>query len=166
MKSLFLWLDGFAQPLVRRLWGVSFPGLGIILSILFLYGVGLVSTNILGRALGQQGEKLLLRIPIVRVLYQSFKQFLQVFLSHAGKRFRGRVVWVEYPMKGFKSLAFETNRYTEENGKIKRVVLMPTVPNPTTGFLALFSEEEVLNTDWTLEEASQFIFSAGILGRK
>ena len=165
LKSLFLWLDGFAQPLARRLWGISFPGFGIVLSILFLYGAGLVSTNIVGRAFVNEGEKWMLKIPLVKVFYQSFKQFLQVFLSQGKASLRGRVVLVEYPMKGFRSVGFETNRCVGKDGRTKRVVLIPTVPNPTNGFLAVFPESEVTETDWTLEEASKFIFSAGILGQ-
>ena len=165
LKSLFLWLDGFAQPMVRRLWGISFPGLGILLSFLALYGLGLVSTNLLGQTLMREGEKWLLKVPFVKVLYQSFKQLLQVFLGQGEFSFRGRVVLVEYPTKGFKALALQTNRCVGKDGLVKRIVLIPTVPNPTNGFLALFSEEEVVETDWTLEEASKFIFSAGILGK-
>ena len=163
LKSLFLWLDSFAQPLVRQLWGVSFPGFGIVLSILFLYAVGLVSTNLVGRFLLDEGEKWVLKIPFFKIIYQSFKQFLQIFSDQA--RLRGRVVFVEYPTKGFWSLGFETHRMAKE-GVRKRLVLIPTVPNPTHGFLAIFPEEEVTETDWTLEEASKFIFSAGILGKK
>ena len=166
LKSLFLWLDGFAQPLVQRLWGVSFPGLGIVLSLLFLYGLGLVSSNLFGRALVNQGEKLILRIPLAKIFYPSFKQFLHIFLSEERTNLRGRVVLVEYPMKGFKSIGFQTNRCRGKDGRTKCVVLIPHVPNPTSGFLAVFSEEEVTETDWTLAEASKFIFSAGILAKK
>ena len=164
LKSLFLWMDGFAQPVAQRLWGISFPGLGIVLSLLFLYGVGLVTANIVGRALVHQGEQILLKIPLVKAIYQSFKEFLQIFLGGTAGLFRGRVVLVEYPKKGFKTLAFLTNSWKGPRGEQKSLVLVPTVPNPTSGALAIFPADEVTLTHWTLEEASKFFLSAGILG--
>ena len=164
LKSLFLNLDHFAEPAVRRLWGISFPGLGILLTLLFLYGVGLISSNILGRTLLQQGERLLLRIPLVKIVYQSLKDFLQlVFQKKDAPSFRGRVVLVEYPMKGFKTLGLLTNQCRGTGGRQNWVVFVPTVPNPTSGFLGVFPEEEVFETNFTLEEAFKFFFSAGIL---
>jgi uncharacterized membrane protein len=41
---------------------------------------------------------------------------------------------------------------------------MPTTPNPTTGFLLLFKEEDVIYTDHTVEQAFQFIISVGVIG--
>ena len=38
---------------------------------------------------------------------------------------------------------------------------MPTTPNPTSGFLLMFPEDEVVYLDMTFEEASKFIVSAG-----
>jgi len=40
-------------------------------------------------------------------------------------------------------------------------VFIPTTPNPTSGFLLMFPEDEVLYLDMTFEEASKFIVSAG-----
>jgi len=38
---------------------------------------------------------------------------------------------------------------------------MPTTPNPTSGFLLMFPEDEIIYLDMTFEEASKFIVSAG-----
>ena len=40
-------------------------------------------------------------------------------------------------------------------------VFMPTTPNPTSGFLLMFPEDEIIYLDMTFEEASKFIVSAG-----
>src|SRR3989338_6003956 len=64
LKYFFRLLDGFFAPLIKRLVGLSIPGLGFLLLIVFVYLVGMVATNILGRALVRFGESLLHRIPI------------------------------------------------------------------------------------------------------
>ena len=40
---------------------------------------------------------------------------------------------------------------------------MPSTPNPTTGFLMLVKDEDVIESGYTVEEAIQFIMSAGIV---
>ena len=40
-------------------------------------------------------------------------------------------------------------------------VFVSTTPNPTSGFLLMFPEDEVVYLDMTFEEASKFIVSAG-----
>jgi len=45
-------------------------------------------------------------------------------------------------------------------------VFIPTTPNPTSGFLLMFPEDEVIYLDLSFEEASQFIVSAGTTNTK
>ena len=44
---------------------------------------------------------------------------------------------------------------------ISIILIVPTTPNPTSGFLLMFPKEEVIYLDLTFEEASKFIVSAG-----
>jgi len=69
---------------------------------------------------------------------------------------------VEYPRKGVYTIAFVTNIY-EEGGKRKFSLLIPTTPNPTTGFFAIVPEEEVIPLKMTVEEGMKMIVSAGII---
>ena len=50
---------------------------------------------------------------------------------------------------------------SKKTGKNLINVFMPTTPNPTSGFLLMFPEDEVVYLDMTFEEASKFIVSAG-----
>ena len=75
------------------------------------------------------------------------------------------VVLVEYPRKGSWAVGFATR---ENDGEISKKtntnlinVFVPTTPNPTSGFLLMFSKDEVIYLDMTFEEASKFIVSAG-----
>ena len=43
------------------------------------------------------------------------------------------------------------------------VVYIPTVPNPTSGNLALVMEDDVMETDLTVEDAMKVVFSGGIV---
>ena len=75
------------------------------------------------------------------------------------------VVLVEYPRKGSWAVGFATKKNkTEISSKTNKNlinVFLPTTPNPTSGFLLMFPEDEVIYLDMTFEEASKFIVSAG-----
>ena len=43
------------------------------------------------------------------------------------------------------------------------VVYIPTVPNPTSGNLAFLMEDDVMETDLTVEDAMKVVFSGGIV---
>ncbi|MBI2580421.1 alpha/beta fold hydrolase, partial [Candidatus Woesearchaeota archaeon] len=63
-----------------------------------------------------------------------------IFLGRRKGRTKSRVVIVEYPQKGRKTFGFLTNSFVARDGKSYDAVLIPTVPNPTNGFLAIFTE--------------------------
>jgi uncharacterized membrane protein len=45
-------------------------------------------------------------------------------------------------------------------------VYIPTTPNPTTGYLVMIRPEDVVDVDYTVEDAFKFIISSGIVGRE
>jgi len=45
-------------------------------------------------------------------------------------------------------------------------IFIPTTPNPTSGFLVLTPDSEVIETNYTVEEAFKFIVSSGIVGKQ
>ena len=55
------------------------PGLGIIITFLFLLIVGVLATNLFGRKLLHWWERILSRIPLIRTVYTGTKQFIETF---------------------------------------------------------------------------------------
>ncbi len=75
------------------------------------------------------------------------------------------VVLVEFPRKDVWAIGFATRENTGEvatklNKKLINIFI-PTTPNPTSGFLVMFPEEDVIYLNMTFENASKFIMSAG-----
>ena len=103
------------------------------------------------------------KIPILRTIYSAIVQMTETFAK--SDKEKKNVVLVEYPRKGSWAVGFATK---ENSGEITRKtnkklinVFIPTTPNPTSGFLLMFPEDEVIYLDLTFEEASKFIVSAG-----
>lgn len=143
----------------------SLVNLALSFAVIFL--LGLVGGNILGRRIIEAFETLLLRLPLVRTVYGAAKQVVDAF--QGSERTFQRVVLVQYPRAGLWVLGF----VAAERGDTLQLaasdtllaVFIPTTPNPTSGFLVLVSPQEVVDVDYSVEEAFTFIVSSGIVGK-
>ena len=128
------------------LFGFHVPGLGIILSILFVFITGFIITNLAGKRLVSWGESLLDRIPLVRSIYSALKQVTETVLSSDKNSFR-QVVLIEYPRKGIWTIGFQTSDSPDEFNALAEnkliTIFIPTTPNPTSGFILMLPEKEV-----------------------
>jgi uncharacterized membrane protein len=139
------------------------PGIEIVLTIVFITFIGGLSLSFLGKKFFQIIDDLFKRIPILRTIYSAIGQMADSFRNQEGNK--KSVVLVEYPRKGSWAVGFATKKNT---GEIKDKtnqnlinVFVPTTPNPTSGFLLMFPEQDLIYLDMSFEEASKFIVSAG-----
>ena len=141
-------------------------GLGLLGGLVFLVLVGLLARNIFGRTLVNWGERVLSRIPGVSAVYNSVKQITETITASNSKSFR-KVVMVEYPRKGIWAVGFVsgTTQGQAQNKIDKKLinVFLPTTPNPTSGFLLFFPEEDLIELDMTVDQGLKMIISAGIV---
>jgi len=105
-------------------------------------------------------ERLILRVPVVRPLYNGIKQILESFAAPRETGFM-QVVLLEFPRKGIRSIGFITNEGYDASGQKLLNVFVPTSPNPTSGFLQMVREEDILRTDISVDDALKMIVSAG-----
>lgn len=131
--------------------------ISLSLSLFFIYLVGLMGRNIVGKRLVSYLDQVFMRIPVMKTIYSSTKQILQSFSRDRKKTFQ-KVVMLEYPRKGIQSLAFVTNQIGPYLS-----LFIPTTPNPTSGWLVLVKEEDCVTMDLTPDEAIRLIISGGII---
>jgi len=146
---------------------VSIPFLGLVLVLGFVFFVGLMGSNYLGKRIILRAEEAILRVPLIKGVYGSAKQLFDAFTSPGRKAF-DRVVLLEYPRKGLYTLAFvtrEARSHVRERTGIPDLiyVFVPTTPNPTSGFLLLVSEAEVIDTGVPVEQGIKTIVSGGMV---
>jgi len=149
--------------------GVHVPGLGILLSLLVLFLTGLLLTNFLGRKLVLYWDALVARIPLVRSVHSGVKQVLHTLFTPEGPSFR-KVLLVEYPRKGLWSIAFQTGKVSQSiNGVSEEelvTIFIPTTPNPTSGFLMMVPQKDVVELDLSVDEALKMVISLGVVQPK
>ncbi len=150
----------------------NIPGIaGIIegvISVLFglalLYFFGMLMTVRIGRMAVDVKVAVLSHIPVVKNIYNVAKQATDSLTMPSGQEV-SRVVLVEWPRPGLFALGFTTGHSHADHpdGTVLIVVYIPTVPNPTSGNLALVKQEEVYATDMSMEDAMKMVFSGGVI---
>lgn len=165
LRFLFTTIDGWLAPIVAEVLGGRYHvGMGLLVTILLVYLVGLVVSNFLGQKLLGAGEKILTKIPLVREVYAPVKQVVQMALMPSSASKFTRVVAIRTPGSPMRVIGFVTGEFHEEGNPVPLAsVFVPTSPNPTTGVL-LFCEPEILyETNLKVETAMKMLISGGIV---
>lgn len=145
--------------------GVHVPGLGVILTLLVVFGTGILAANMIGQRLVSYWEGLLARIPVVNSIYNGVKQVSDTLFSGSGHAFR-KVLLVRYPHPEAWSLAFQTNIPAEVGDRLDGdyiAVFIPTTPSPVNGFYFYVKREDAIETDLSVETALKYIVSMGVV---
>ena len=154
--------DGMVRelPLVKdRPW--DFWGVGFIVLIVVFYCIGLVASTRPGKAIMDFVSGVLTRVPVVKTVFGVTQQATTAVTSQYNF---SRVVFVEWPRTGMAAMGFVTGRVHSPDGEDSLVlVYIPTVPNPTSGNMALVLEDDVIETDLSVEDAMKLVFSGGIV---
>jgi uncharacterized membrane protein len=164
MDQTLLLLPLSWQP--ERLFGFHLPGLGAVLTLAFIFIVGLLTQNFIGQKLVGWWDVVVRHIPVVGPLYTSVKQVSDTLLSSSGNAFR-KALLIEYPRKGSYTIGFLTgipggdvvNHLKEDHVS----VYVPTTPNPTSGFFLMVPKSEVIELDMSVDAALKYIVSMGVV---
>jgi uncharacterized membrane protein len=160
LYTVYVIMDGIFRGLLESA-GLYFPGLGAILTLVLIFGVGLLASNWITNQALRLIEKIFEKVPLVKSIYGIIKDTINS-LSGEKKGF-SRLAIVELPNSPIKLLGFVTNdggnRFIPE-GYVS-VYLMQSMQ--WAGNLILVPKEYVQEVDATSEEAIKFIASAGLI---
>ena len=149
----------------------SLPGLGLVMLVGALIIIGFLTANLLGRTLVSLGERILARMPLIRIIYSGVKQILEALLQDKSKAFQ-EVVLLEFPRSGIWTLGFVVGQTQGEvRDKLPEDMVslfVPTAPNPTSGYVAFVPRADVIPLDMSLDDAFKVLLSGGMVtpGRK
>ncbi|MGA8090470.1 MAG: DUF502 domain-containing protein [Terracidiphilus sp.] len=134
--------------------------LAVLLTLVVLYVLGRLTSLVIGRQAFSLFESLLDRLPFVAKVYSSVRQLLDSMM--AKKDTNQRVVLVDFPIVGQKSIGFLTRTLVDSNtGEELAAVLLPNAINPTSAFLQLLPLSRVTFTDLTMEQAMSMLMTGG-----
>lgn len=134
--------------------------LAIVLTLFALYLLGWVASKVIGERILSLVDTLMHRIPVVQTVYGAVSKLIGVLKSKPENI--QRVVLIAFPHPGMRTVGFVTKVMEDANtGQQLAAVYVPTTPNPTSGYMEIVPLEDLISTDWSMDEAMTFILSAG-----
>ncbi len=149
-------LGWFTSPFMQSV-------LAILLTLAVLYIVGRITSFVLGRQVFELFESALERLPFVAKVYTSVRQLIDTMMAR--KPSSQRVVLVDFPIEGQKSIGFLTRTLADSaTGEPLAAVLLPNAINPTSAFLQVLPLSRVVETALTMEQAMSMLMTGGAVG--
>ena len=165
LTTLFTALDGALSDLLGPGVSSSIPGLDVLALFLVLLTTGALASNLLGARLWKSSEAALLRVPLVRSIYTTFKSVTDIF-SFMDRQRENRIVLLPFPRQGLYAIGLQMGDAPDSlqlapDGRLS-LIFVPTAPHPFTGYLALVLTHELIPLSMGFHEAMKMEFSAGL----
>ena len=142
------------------------PGLGFLLICFFIFIVGLVTANFLGKQLVRIWDYLMHQVPFVRGIYMTIKKVV-VTISRPGKSPFQQMVLVHYPHPSSRMIGLvscdEHGEVSGRTGEDLVNVFLPLLPNVTLGFMLVVPRDQIIPLKMTREEGIKYLMSFGIV---
>ncbi len=139
-------------------------GFGFLIAAALFLTTGFLARSLVTRRLINAAERILDRIPLISTIYRAVQQIRDVFITREGAVFQ-KTALVEYPRPGVWAIGFlmskEQGTIQNALGRELYAILVPSIPNPTTGFLMFFPPEQVVFPDLSVEEGLKIVISGG-----
>ncbi|MBN4074038.1 DUF502 domain-containing protein [bacterium AH-315-E10] len=136
-----------------------FPGMGILMTIIGIYIIGLTVTTFIGRWAWEKIDKLINRLPALGKLYLSIKEILGY--GEGEDAFFQNTVLI--PAQGGigEELGLVTNEIFLPDKTRKLVVFVPGSPNPTVGRLIILDADDVTPVNMQANDTLKALVSIG-----
>lgn len=157
---LFNLLDGIFRNIISKLFKIDIPGLGLLVLITLIFLIGMFTSNFVGKKITGWFEKLISKIPLIKTVYNPVRKIISGLSSEKTDSFQ-KVVLIEFPQKGCKSIGFITNSEFSVDERDNISVFVPTTPNPTNGFLIIVDRKDVEVLDMSVNEGLNAVVSLG-----
>jgi uncharacterized membrane protein len=164
----FRLISGWLEPLKQ----LNLPFLGttpyseFILAILIIFAAGMLYNIFILGPIVDAIENILFKLPLVSTVYSGIKKLVEAFSSQDKASF-SKVVMVEFPRTGIYSIGFLANEIEHPSSADTNYkyfsIFIPTTPNPTSGFLIIVPENEIILLNISRQDAMAMIISGGII---
>lgn len=140
----------------------------LILICLFLFTLllGMIARWFFFKSLISLSDKVLHRIPLINTVYKTTQEIIKTIFVTDKTSFQ-QVVMVPFPKEGSFVMGLVSRDSpevcSEKAGSELVSVLVPTTPNPTTGFLLMYKKSDLIHLDLKPEHAIKYIVSCGVI---
>ena len=164
-RFIFGLMDKWFRPISEKIVGEQLVGVGMVVSLLLLFLLGVLATNVFGGRLLHYFERRITGLPLLSPIYQGARQITEAIQIHETTEFR-RVVLLPFPNQNVRSLGFVTRDFRTANAfgdEPTALVFVPTTPNPTSGYLVVVKQRDLTSLDISVEEGVKLVISGGLV---
>jgi uncharacterized membrane protein len=158
---LFMLTDGLLSTYLEEYLNLKIPGLGILIIILFLVFLGIIGETIFAKPVKFLIKRILLKTPILRLIYTSVKDLFSAFVGKEKKFHRPVIVLVDEKNDLWR-MGFLTNDNLTELGIAGKVSVYFPFSYNISGILYLVPESRVKPLNISPAEAMKFVLSGGV----
>jgi uncharacterized membrane protein len=167
---LIYWLGRSIELLIRPILlycipeGIYWPGMGLLTGVLLLFGIGLLVDAWIIRRLFTLGEAVLDKIPLVKSIYGSLRDFMDYFTSLKENKSMQKVVSVR--IGEARLIGFVTKEEIADAAKPTHLNNLVAVYLPMSyqigGYTIYIPREMLEPLDMTVEDAMKTVLTAGL----
>ena len=161
--SILVYVFTGLDDLLRELFKIPFPGLGLLVTIGGIFLIGLFASNFVGRMLFGLVDKLFKAVPLVKMLYGAIRDLVEAFAGEK-KKFDKPVLVTLGPGLDAKVLGFITRETLEHLGLEDHVAVYFPQSYNFAGNVVIFPQKAVKRLNIESAEAMTFIVSGGVAG--
>jgi uncharacterized membrane protein len=155
---VIVYVEAATREPLNKLFRINIPFIGVVAALVLIYALGLLVNSLLGRWLIGLVDRILLRLPVLKELYQAWKH---ISVTPGGKEgIFAKVVLVPVENDRAHSLGFSSGEPLDGDPNTC-CVFVPASPNPTNGRLYFVPLGDVRVLDLSPEEAFKIILSGG-----
>ena len=134
--------------------------------VIVTFFLGMLARWFFFKSLISLGDAILHRIPVINKVYKTCQDIIKTLLITDKDSFK-QVVLVPFPNDDSYVIGLISRESPKacKNATQKDLitVLVPTAPNPTTGYLFLYDKNKITYLDMKTEDAIKFIVSCGVV---
>lgn len=168
--AIIVWLISTLETYLSKLLllvmpaNLYWPGLGLILGILLIFGLGLLIKFYLGQLIIRALNKLMERIPVVSAVYSAFNDMVR-FLSPSEKEELQKAVLIEV-QEGAEVIGFVTSEDVALGDRSELIAVYIPMSYQIGGFTLFMPKDKVKELDMAPSEAMKKVLTASMGSEK
>jgi uncharacterized membrane protein len=160
--TLFNYINGLLQGYIDEVIGFTIPGLGLIILLIMITLIGFLGSTIIFRPILRYFDKLLIRAPLIKIIYTAVKDLVSAFVGKK-KRFNRPVLVRINKDTELEKIGFITNDDLSIIGQTnKKVAVYLPHSYAWSGNLFIVPADNVTPIKASATEVMKFVISAGV----
>lgn len=142
---------------------IGIPGLGLIVTVVLVTLVGLLTSNVMGRAIVEAAERWLSSLPLLKLVYGSIRDLIEAFVGDK-KRFDKPVLLTLVPGSQVRVLGFVVRDALDQIGAPDQVAVYVPQSYNFAGSLLVAPRDQIEPLQVPSSDLMAFIVSGGVSG--